>query len=75
MVLPLIQWSLKIKSYKPTFPAEFHYYKIQFLHVSLLIINNSYKLLGGVTEHSNWYNDDQPKNKKLIDKGRGPKFL
>jgi len=51
MVLPLIQWSLKIKSYKPTFPAEFHYYKVQFLHVSLLIVNNSYKLLGGVTEH------------------------
>lgn len=75
MVLPLIQWSLKIISYKPTFPSEFHYYKVQFLHVSLLIVINSYKLLDGVRENSNWYNDDQPKNKKPTDKGRGPKSL
>lgn len=49
--------------------------KVQLLHVSLLIVINSYKLLNGVREHSNWYNDDQPKNKKTTDKGRGPKSL
>ena len=38
--------------------------KVQLLHISLLIVINSYKLLDGVREHSNWYNDDQPKNKK-----------